>query len=211
MALKKEDGMVTVKSMVFDLGGVLIHWDPRLLYRKLLPEPEVEEFLRQVCDASWNEQQDAGRPFAEAVGELSTRFPEHAELIAAYDERWAEMLGGALDDTVAILGELRQRGTPLYALSNWSAEKFPIARARFAFLAWFDGTVISGEWRTKKPDRRIFNILLEQHQLVAPECLFIDDSVINVRAAGELGFETHHFVSAPLLRERLVELGILDA
>ncbi len=124
-------------AVVFDLGGVLVDWDPRYLYRKLFPgdEAAMEHFLNAIIDGEWNVQQDAGRPFAEAVAEASARHPQHAALIKAFDSRWEEMLAGPIHGTVALLDSLRQRGVPLYGLTNWSQEKFPIARARFDFLA----------------------------------------------------------------------------
>ena len=141
------------RAVVFDLGGVLIDWNPRHLYRKLLPDDaSIEEFLAEVCTSEWNYQQDAGRTVAEAVGELSGRHPDKAPLIAAYYERWEEMLGGAIEASVALLEELDAAGVPLYALTNWSRETFPIARRRFPFLERFRGIVVSGEEGAAKPD-----------------------------------------------------------
>ena len=140
-----EERVVAVKAAVFDLGGVLIDWDPRYLYQKLLADEEVEEFLATVCTPEWNAEQDRGRPFAEGVAELVERHPAHAAAIAAYHERWPEMLGGDIPGAVELLAELRATGLPLYALTNWSAETFVVARERFAFLDWFDGLLVSGE------------------------------------------------------------------
>ena len=199
-----------IAAAVFDLGGVLIDWDPRHLYRKLFDdEAEMEAFLAEVCNGEWNERQDEGRPFAEAVAELTARHPQHRDMIAAYHERWPEMLGGALDGTVAILGELRSLGRPLYALSNWSAETFPHARERFAFLAWFRGLVVSGEVGVKKPDPEIYEILLRRYGLDPTGTVFIDDSADNVSAARALGFEAVQFSSAAELRSRLRRLDLL--
>lgn len=199
-----------ITTAVFDLGGVLIDWDPRHLYRKLFEDAaEMEAFLAEVCNGEWNGRQDEGRPFAEAVAELSARHPQQRDMIAAYHDRWPEMLGGAIDDTVAILAELQSLGRPLYALTNWSAETFPHARERFDFLAWFDGLVVSGEEGVKKPDPEIFEILLRRHGLDPAGTVFIDDSAGNVAAAGALGFEAVHFTSAAELRSRLRHLGLL--
>ena len=199
-----------IAAAVFDLGGVLIDWDPRHLYRKLFDdEAEMEAFLAEVCNGEWNERQDEGRPFAEAIAELTARHPQHRDMIAAYHERWPEMLGGALDGTVAILGELRSLGRPLYALSNWSAETFPHARERFAFLAWFRGLVVSGEVGVKKPDPEIYEILLRRYGLDPTGTVFIDDSADNVAAAQALGFEAVQFSSAAELRSRLRRLDLL--
>ena len=201
----------TPSAVVFDLGGVLIDWDPRHLYRKLFPgdEAAMENFLRSVCTQVWNEQQDTGRSFAEGVAELKTRHPEHAGLIEAYDARWDEMLAGPIEESVALLGELRARGTPLYALTNWSAEKFPIARRRFDFIGWFDGIIVSGEVGLKKPDPEIFRLLVETHGLEAAATLFVDDNVENVGVTEALGFRTIRFCSPARLRTDLVELGLL--
>ena len=159
---------MAVKAAVFDLGGVLIDWDPRYLYRKLLAdEGEVEEFLATVCTPEWNAEQDRGRPFAEGVAELVERHPAHAAAIAAFHERWPEMLGGDIPGAVELLAELRATGLPLYALTNWSAETFVVARERFAFLDWFDGLLVSGEERIIKPDPAIFELLLDRFGLDA--------------------------------------------
>lgn len=192
------------RPVVFDLGGVLIDWNPRRLYRKLLPDDAaIESFLAEVCTAEWNLQQDAGRSWAEAVAELTARFPDRAGLIAAYHERWEEMLGGAIGDTVALLEELDAAGVPLYALTNWSRETFPIARRRFPFLSRFRGVVVSGEERAAKPDPRIYRILLERYQLEPAECLFIDDVPRNVEGARAAGMEGILFTSAADLRREL--------
>jgi 2-haloacid dehalogenase len=198
-------------AVVFDLGGVLIDWDPRRLYRKLLAdEAAVEEFLATITTAEWNAEQDRGRPFAEAVAELVDRHPTHAAAITAYHERWTEMLGGELPGTVAVLAELRDAGVPLYALSNWSAETFRLTRDRFPFLEWFDGLVVSGEEGVIKPDRRIFELLLERFGLVAAATLFVDDSPTNVAAARAVGMDAVRFRDAGALRRDLAARGLLD-
>jgi len=198
-------------AVVFDLGGVLIDWDPRHLYRKLLAdEAAVEEFLATVCTPEWNAEQDRGRPFAEGVAELVERHPAHAAAIVAYHERWMEMLGGEIPGTVAVLAELRAAGVPLYALSNWSAETFRLTRGRFPFLEWFDGLVVSGEEGVTKPDRRIFELLIERFGLVAAATLFVDDSAANVIAARDLGLDAVRFRGAGGLRRDLAARGLLD-
>jgi 2-haloacid dehalogenase len=197
-------------AVVFDLGGVLIDWDPRRLYRKLLPDAaSVEAFLAEVCTADWNYQQDAGRTCAEAVAELSARHPDRAELIAAYYGRWEEMLGGALEGAVAILEELDAAGMPLYALTNWSRETFPIARARFPFLARFRGILVSGEERLAKPDPRIYRLLLDRYRLDPAGCIYIDDHLANVDAAHAAGMTGIRFESAEQLRRELAGRSIL--
>jgi 2-haloacid dehalogenase len=198
-------------AVVFDLGGVLIDWDPRLLYRKLLAdEAAVEEFLATVCTPEWNAEQDRGRPFAEGVAELVERHPAHAAAITAYHERWTEMLGGEIPGTVAVLAELRAAGVPLYALSNWSAETFRLTRGRFPFLEWFDGLVVSGEEGVTKPDRRSFELLIERFGLVPAATLFVDDSAANVTAARDLGLDAVRFRDAAGLRRDLTARGLLD-
>lgn len=201
-----------LKAVVFDLGGVLIDWDPRYLYRKLLAdEAAVEEFLATVCTPEWNAEQDRGRPFAEGVAELAERHPEHAADIAAYHERWPEMLGGAVGGTVEVLAELRAAGVPVYALTNWSAETFGIARERFEFLEWFDGVLVSGEERMIKPDPAIFRLLLDRFGLDPGATFYIDDSPANVAAADRLGFDAVRFTSPAQLRRDLEARGLLSA
>lgn len=196
--------------MVFDLGGVLVDWNPRYLYRQIFAEaPAMEEFLATVCTQAWNEEQDLGRPFAEGVRLLTAQHPHRTEEIRAYDARWHEMLKGPIADSVALLAELRGRGVALYALTNWSAEKFPIARARFAFLEWFAGIVVSGEVRLKKPDPRIFDLAIRRFRLDPAATLFVDDAAYNVAAAERLGFRAHHFTGVPDLRRALVGHGLL--
>lgn len=196
-------------AMIFDFGGVLIDWNPRHLYRKLFAdEAAMEKFLAEVCSPHWNEQQDAGRPFAEAVALLVAEYPEQAELIHAFWERWDEMVAGALEPTVAVMRELKDAGYPLYGLSNWSAETFPRARPRFAFFDWFETIVLSGEVKMSKPDPRIFELILKKIGKPAPQCVFIDDSAVNVTTAQRLGFQVIHFQSAELLREELLKLGV---
>jgi 2-haloacid dehalogenase len=195
---------LTIKAAVFDLGGVLIDWDPRYLYRKLLAdEAAVEEFLATVCTPEWNAEQDRGRPFADAVAELVERYPEHAAAITAYHERWPEMLGGDLPGAVELLAELRANGVPLYALTNWSAETFGIARERFRFLEWFDGVLVSGEERLIKPDPAIFQLLLDRFGLDPATTFYVDDSETNVDTARRLGFDAVRFSDPEQLRRDL--------
>jgi 2-haloacid dehalogenase len=192
---------VSTKAVVFDLGGVLIDWDPRYLYRKLLAdEAAVEEFLATVCTPEWNAELDRGRPFAEGVAELVERHPEHAAAIAAYHERWPEMLAGDLPGTVEVLAELRAAGVPLYALTNWSAETFAITRGRFEWLDWFDGLLVSGEERMTKPDPAFFRLLLDRFGLDPGATVFVDDSEANVAAARELGIDAVRFTGPDRLR-----------
>jgi len=198
------------RVVVFDLGGVMLEWDPRHLYRKLFAdEAAMESFLAKVCTTEWNERQDAGRPFAEAVAELAPAHPDKLHLINAWHERFGEMIPDAIHGTVEIVRELKSRSVPVYALSNWSAETFPPQRERFAFLAWFDGIVVSGHEGCMKPDERIFRILLDRYGLAADETVFIDDNPKNARAASALGIHGIHFQSPETLRRELATLGLL--
>jgi 2-haloacid dehalogenase len=200
-----------LNAVLFDLGGVLIDWNPRYLYAPLFGarSAEMEDFLARVCAPDWNHSMDAGRPFAEAVAERQQLFPEHAGLIALWKDGWEQMLRDAIHDTVAVLAELRERGHRLVALTNWSAETFPVARARFAFLQWFEDIVVSGEVRLAKPDPRIFQLAIERNHLDPARTLFIDDSQVNVEAARGAGLHAVHFRGAGPLREDLVRLGLL--
>jgi 2-haloacid dehalogenase len=197
--------------VVFDLGGVLVDWDPRHLYRKLFPGDDagMEHFLANVCTPDWNEQQDAGRSFAEATAALQERHPEHAPLIAAFWDRWDEMCPGPVAGGPDVLREVKAAGYPVYALSNWSAETFPRVQHRFDFLSAFDGVVISGALGIKKPDPAIYRHLIETYALEAASTLFIDDSARNVDAARELGLQALCFESAQQLRHELARRSVL--
>ena len=198
------------KTLVFDLGGVLIDWDPRYLYRMMFDdEGDIDIFLSQVCNSEWNVKQDAGRALAEATAERVALFPEKKPLIEAFYDRWEEMLGGEIGETVDILRELKAKDETLYALTNWSGETFPIALQRFDFLHWFEGTLVSGVEKLAKPDPAIFHLLLNRYNLQAQDCLFIDDSKINIEAASRIGFATHHFTSAQELRQNLIHRNLL--
>jgi 2-haloacid dehalogenase len=198
-------------TVIFDIGGVLIDWNPRHLYRQLFDdEPAMERFLSEVCDSQWNEQQDAGRPWDEAIRLRSAEFPEHAALIAAYRMRWDEMLRGPVHDSVAIVDELRARGVRLYALTNWSQETFPLAFERYPFLRAFEGIVVSGQERLIKPDPAIFHLLLHRYGIHPERAVFIDDAPRNVDAAAKLGMYALRFRDPAALRTELVALGLLD-
>jgi 2-haloacid dehalogenase len=197
--------------VVFDLGGVLIDWNPRYLYRQLFEdEAAMELFLAEVCHSAWNEEQDRGRTFADAVEEAAALYPEQRALIEAYHQRWDEMLAGPIEGTVAILADLKEAGHELHALTNWSAEKFPIARERYAFLTWFETVLVSGEHGLIKPDARIFELLLERIGREASACIYIDDNAKNIAAAEALGFESIHFQGPEELRGELIGLGLLN-
>jgi len=197
--------------VVFDLGGVLIEWDPRHLYRKLFAGDEVamEHFLATVCTHEWNRCQDAGRSFAEGARLLKTEHPDKAELIDAYGARFHEMMPGPIAGSVEILAELRARGTPLYLLSNFSAETFPPAFERFDFLRWFRGMVISGEVGVIKPDPRIYEIMLTRFAIDPHRAVYIDDVAVNAEAAAGMGIHGIHFTTPAALRDELVGIELL--
>ncbi|MGE0633601.1 MAG: HAD family hydrolase [Pseudobdellovibrionaceae bacterium] len=204
--------MKCIKNVVFDLGNVLIRWDPRNLYRKIFSDPkEMELFLTTVCTANWNESTDYARSFDDAIAEILPRYPHYERQILDYKTRWEEMLGGQIDETAEILMTLKRRGTyRLFALSNWSKETFPIAQQKFTFLKEFDGLVVSGYVGMMKPDPLIFKHLCEAHGLVPEESFFIDDVQKNIEAAAGLGFQTHHFHNPARLRADLIERGVLS-
>jgi 2-haloacid dehalogenase len=199
-------------AIIFDFGGVLIDWDPRYLYAPLFDNDAdaMERFLTEIGFVEWNTEQDRGRPFAVAVNELSERFPHYADYIRAYDERWEQSIGGAIEETVALLVALKRAGFVLYGLSNWSAETFRRIRHQYPFLDLFDEIVLSGEVQIIKPDPRIYEVLLERIKRAAPDCLFIDDSEVNVAVAEELGFQTIRFTSPEQLGRELIARGLLS-
>ena len=196
---------------VFDLGGVLLDWNPRHLYRKLFAgdEAAMEHFLATVCTHEWNRCQDAGRSFAEGGRLLTAEHPDKVELIDAYGARFDEMIAGPIAGMVEILAELRDRGTPLYGLTNWSAETYPPARERFAFLSWFRGILVSGEVGVIKPDPRIFEVLIERFAINPENAVYIDDVEANVAAAQPFGIHAIQFTTPARLRRELAPLGLL--
>jgi 2-haloacid dehalogenase len=197
-------------AVVFDLGGVLIDWNPRYLYRQLFADEwAMEAFLRDICPQSWNERQDAGNPISEATAQRIKAFPQHEDMIRAYYGRWEEMLGGPIAATVTLLRELHASNIPLYALTNWSAELFPIARRRFDFLKLFGGIMVSGEEGLIKPDLAIFHRLMDRFHLDPADTLFVDDNPTNVAAALQVGMRAHLFVTPSGLADDLVATGLL--
>jgi 2-haloacid dehalogenase len=196
-------------AVAFDIGGVLIDWNPRHLYRKVFgpDEAAMERFLAEVCTPAWNARLDAGLPFAEGIAELIRQHPSQAEAIEIYRSRWDEMLEGAFEDTVEIVRELRRANVPVYALSNWSAETYASTRRRFPFLDELDGTLISGEIGVGKPDPAMFRAFLDRFGLVAESTVFIDDSSANVAVARSLGIEAIQFRDAGQVRRELIARG----
>jgi 2-haloacid dehalogenase len=196
---------------VFDLGGVLVDWNPRYLYRKLFAgdDTAMEYFLANVCTSSWNSQQDAGRTFAEGCATLKLLYPNHAAYIDAWFLRHDEMLAGHIPGTVEILADLRAGRVPLYALSNWSTETFPTARRKFEFLQWFRGILLSGEAQLVKPDPRIFELFIQTFGVDPAQAVYIDDLPQNVAAARNLGMHGIVFRNSDDLREELIDLELL--
>ena len=194
-----------INTVIFDLGGVLIDWNPRYVYRTIFKtEEEIDWFFENVATHDWNENQDAGYPIALATEELVTQHPEWEHQIRAYYGRWEEMLGGPIEETVEIFKQLKQiPGLKTYALTNWSAETFHIALERYEFLHWFDGRLVSGEERTRKPFPEFYQRLVDKFSIDPLTSLFIDDNLRNVKGAEALGIKGIHFHSAGQLREEL--------
>lgn len=202
------DGAVDI--VVFDLGNVLVRWDPRLLYRQLFADPaEMEWFLAEVCHHDWNLEQDRGRTWAEAITEAVGRHPRYEPQIRAYRERWDAMIPGAIEGTVALLEELDTRGVPLYALTNWSSETFVLARERFPFFGRFRDIVVSGDERLVKPEEPIYRVLFDRVGAAPERMLFIDDRADNIETARRLGMAGHLFVEPEALRADLAQRGLL--
>lgn len=194
-----------ITAVIFDFGGVLLDWNPRNLYQQYFPgQPQaMEDFLAEINFMEWNALQDKGRPFAEAAALLSNEFPQYTKLIHAYYENWEKSIVGQIDESVEILIALKSKGFPIYGLSNWSAETFPIARKRYAVFDLLDDYVVSGDINLIKPDPEIFEYSLKKFGKEPQECLFIDDAEANIITAQKLGFDTIRFVSPLQLKEEL--------
>lgn len=197
-------------NLVFDLGAVLIDWNPRYLYSKVFATAaETDFFLQNICTSDWNEEQDAGRSLQEATEMLIGQHPEYEAQIRAYYGRWKEMLGGPIEETVAILRELKESNRyKIYALTNWSNETFPLALLLYPFLQWFDGIVVSGREKMRKPHPAFYNLLLQRYNIQACDTLFIDDNERNIRGAEACGIDGIHFTSPLQLKEVLYEKEI---
>lgn len=203
--------MQSTTTIVFDLGAVLIDWNPRHLYRKIFKtEEEITWFLENICTHDWNEKQDAGRSFEEATNELLQKFPEHEMPIRAWYDRWQETIKGPIPGTVEILKQIRDsKKYTLYALTNWSAETFPWALEKFDFLSWFNGIVVSGHEKTRKPFPEFFQILFDRYRINPTQGLFIDDSQRNIEGARAVGLPGIWFQSPEQLKADLIRLNIL--
>lgn len=204
----EQGGFMAIKAIVFDFGGVLIEWNPRNLYRKIFKnESDMEFFLKNICTTEWNLSLDKGKPFKQAVAERIALFPEYADEIRAFDDRWNEMRGGAIAENVALLRRLAKH-YPVYGLTNWSEEKFAQTKPEFDFFNLFKGIVVSGIEKEVKPEPRIFEILLERYGLNPQECVFIDDSQPNVDTAEAMGFKALRFTTPDKLAADLKSAGV---
>ncbi len=203
--------MKSINTIIFDLGGVLIDWNPEYVYLDVFNGDRVKMkwFLDTICTNVWNENQDAGYPLGQATEERVALFPEHEEFIRMFYGRWEEMLGEAIDETVAILKQLIDSNNyKVVALTNWSHETFPVALKKFEFLQWFEGIIVSGEEKTRKPFNDIYELTLSRFNIKAENSLFIDDNLRNVEAAKALGINTIHFKNPKLLKEQLTNFNI---
>ncbi len=209
--LAVNDNNEMIDTIIFDLGGVLVDWNPVYVYREIFEdEAQMEYFFKNICTSDWNETQDAGRPLREGTELLVAQHPEWEQEIRAFYGRWQEMLGGPVEGTVETLEKLKNLNRHrLFALTNWSAETFPIALELYDFLHWFEGIVVSGVEKTRKPFPEFYRILFERYDIAPRRALFIDDNERNIIAAKELGLHCLHFKSPGQLNLYLKSIGIL--
>jgi len=197
-----------IKNIIFDFGGVLIDWNPRYLYRNVFrDEMEMEFFLKEICSPEWNLKQDAGRSFNDATKELVVKFPQYENEIRNYYSNWLKMIGGAIEENVALIANLKNKYR-LFGLTNWSAEAFPIVYNQYSFFKKFEGIIVSETEKIVKPDVRIYQLLLTRYGLIANESLFIDDNPENINAANKLGFKTIHLNKNVNLKSELQKFVI---
>lgn len=197
------------KVLVFDIGNVLLHWDPDILFAKLIPDSEARTaFFRDILPPEWNIEQDRGREWAEAEAERIALFPDQAPLIRAFRARWHEMIPHAIADNVAVLEAAQAGGIPCYAITNFAADTFAEAQARFPFLTRFDGAVVSAAERLIKPDPAIFEVFLSRYDQRPEACLFMDDSAKNIATARDMGFATIHVTPETDLRREVAAHGL---
>lgn len=198
-----------VRNVVFDVGNILLRWDPRNLYHKMFADPaEMERFLAEVCTMDWNMQGDLGRSWSAMTEELVALHPAYEPQIRAYRARWHEMVLGPIDENVRLLETFKRKGVPLYAITNFAADCFAESQLRFPFLTQFDGIICSGREGLLKPDQAIFDLLLHRYGLRAGECVFIDDSAKNIEAARRIGFKTIHYGLGLDPRLAFAQLGL---
>lgn len=203
-----KDGIDTI---IFDLGGVLVDWNPEYVYRDVFngDQDKVNWFLNNICTSDWNVQQDAGRSLQEGTELLVKQYPEYEKWIRIYYDRWEDMLGGAVLETEALLNKLKADNKyRLIALTNWSAETFQIALKRFGFLKLFEGIVVSGDEKTRKPYPEIYEILIDRYKLIPKNCVFIDDNIDNIKAAEKFGIHGIHYNTPSQLKEELLKMKI---
>ena len=203
--------MNKIDTIIFDIGGVLIDWNPEYVYREVFngDQQKVDWFLNYICTHEWNVEQDAGRSIKDATELLVNQYPAYEEWIRIFYDRWEDMLGGEIKETVTLLNRLkRNTDHRLYSLTNWSAETFPVALQRFDFLQHFEGILVSGEEKTIKPFPKIYEIILDRYQINPPNSVFIDDNVENVKAANNLGINGIRYRNTAQLKEDLSNLGV---
>lgn len=203
--------MTKINTIIFDLGGVLIDWNPEYVFLEVFngDRQKMQWFFDTICTSDWNENQDAGYPISKATEERVALFPEHEELIRMYYGRWEEMLGNEISETVEILKQLLALNQyKIVALTNWSHETFPVALKKFEFLHWFEGILVSGEEKTRKPFKEIYDLTLDRFNIKANEAIFIDDNLRNIEAANAIGIHGIHFKSPSMLVEQLKDFNI---
>ena len=203
--------MRKIDTIIFDLGGVLIDWNPDYLFDSIFTSPEEKKFFfEQVCTPDWNEEQDAGRSIEEGTNLLIQQYPDHEANIRLFYDQWEQMLNGPIQETVDIFKALKDTNQfKFYALTNWSAELFPVALNKYDFLHWFDGRVVSGEEKTRKPYKDIYQTIINRYNLTPATTLFTDDNIRNIYPAQELGLQTIHFQHPAQFKMALEELNIL--
>jgi 2-haloacid dehalogenase len=200
--------MSKINTIVFDLGGVLVDWNPDYVYKNVFEkEEDMKWFYQNICTPEWNEEQDAGRTLHDATEFLVKKFPEHEKNIRMYYDRWEDMLGGPIHETVDVLNHLKHKTDyKLYALTNWSAETFPVALERYEFLHWFHGRLVSGEEKIRKPFTEIYELLIDRFKIDPTKAIYIDDNFRNLVPAKALGFHVIHFQSPQQFKKELTEL-----
>ena len=199
-----------IDTIIYDLGGVLIDWNPMYVYENYFEkESDRNFFFENVCTSEWNEEQDAGRSIAEANELLIAQYPDWEQAIRDFYGRWTEMIKGPIQESVDLLASIKATGNyRLYALTNWSAETFPYAIKHFEFLSWFEGILVSGEEKTRKPYKEFYLKLLEKYDIRMEKAVFIDDNLRNIEAARQIGIKSIHFTNAASLKKMLPDLGI---
>lgn len=203
--------MSQFKTIIFDLGGVLIDWNPEYVFLKEFRgnREKMDWFLNEICAWDWNMNQDAGYPLSKATEDRIAMFPEYEDLIRMYYGRWEEMLGYTHEDTLEILESVvNNTNYHVYALTNWSGETFPVALQKFPWLQWFEGILVSGDEGLRKPHIEIYELMLSRYNIKPHEAIFIDDSLKNIEGSEAVGIKGVHFENAAALKKDLMALGI---